>query len=122
MLDGALARYMNIQSERGAFIDMVCDYTSFFVVFLTFGYYGFVDLMMGTVFIIAYMALQAMISMAVMKGVKVFPVIRPKLLVYLAFFVYLVSGYDFVNDVVIFMTFYMIVTDFFVFRKIICSI
>lgn len=122
MLDGALARYLNKQSERGAFIDMVCDYLSFFIVFLTFGYYGMVDYFIGTVFLIVYIVLQAFVSFAVIKGIKLFPVIRAKLFVYLFFLIFLFSGYNFMNEFLIVITAYTFVTDFFIYRKIICSI
>lgn len=122
MLDGSLARYLKISSERGAFTDMVCDYISFFIVFLSLVFYGMADPFAALVYVISYLALQSFVSFSVMKGVKLFPVIRTKFGVYFFFLIYLAGGGNYMNEFLIFASFYMIMTDFFIYRKIVCSL
>lgn len=122
LLDGSLARYLNISSERGAFIDMVCDYLVFFITISTFCYYDFIDCFIGLVFSIVYLTEQGFISLAVLKGIKLFPVFRAKLFIYFFFVLYLITGFNFMNEVLLISVFYTFIADFFIFRKIICSL
>ncbi len=121
-LDGSVARLKKEDSEGGAFIDMVCDYTFFYAAFLTFIYYGFVDAFAGVIFIIIYMALQGFVSLAIIKKIKLFYILRPKLPVYMFFLIYLFSGFNFMNEFIIAVSFYLLISIAFIYNKIKCSL
>lgn len=121
-LDGSVARIRKEDSESGAFIDMVCDYTFFYAAFVTFIYYGFLEAFAGIIFVIIYMALQGFVSLAIIKRIKLFYVMRPKLLVYLFFLIYLISGLNYMNEFILVMIFYLFISLIFIYNKIRCSL
>ncbi len=121
-LDGSVARIQKQDGESGAFIDMVCDYSFFYISFVTFVYYGFVNGFYGLIFTIVYMALQGFVSLGIIKRIKLFYILRPKLLVYMFFLIYLITGLNYMNEFVVLMIIYLTISLFFIFNKIKCSL
>lgn len=117
-LDGAVARELAQVSVKGQMLDMFCDYVSFFVFMLTFEYFGLVDGFWTTVFLLSFVVAQALISFGILKGVKIFPVVRPKFVMYLVFVVWLATGQNFFDPLLVFWSVYLVITDLFLFSRI----
>lgn len=121
-VDGPLARYQHRLSVKGAVIDTVCDYLSFFIIFLTFLYYGLLSPFWGAVYILNYAVMLALIIFCRAMKITFFPVARSKYYVYLVFLYWLFTGVNFFDPFLVLCTVYMLVTNVFLFDRIRCSI
>jgi phosphatidylglycerophosphate synthase len=117
-VDGSVARLKNEASEKGAFIDAVADYVVYFFVFFTLFYYSFFNAFWGALHLLNYVVMQFFVSLAAIKKVQVFPVLRSKLLIYLFLLIWLAWGINYFDPLLIFLTVYMLITNLFLFIKI----
>ncbi len=121
-LDGPLARFQKRASVKGALIDIMSDYLSFFVVFMTFQYFGLLSPFWSSIYLVNYAAMLALIIFCRGLRVKFFPVIRSKYYLYLIFLVWLITGQNYFDPLLVFFSIYMVVTNFFLFDRIKCSL
>jgi phosphatidylglycerophosphate synthase len=121
-LDGAIARKRLIQSIKGAIIDVTCDYAGFFAVFLTFLYFGLMNHFWGAFYAINYVALLFLIIIARSLRVKIFSIIwRSKYFIYLVYLIWLITGINYFDPVLVFFSIYMVITNYFLIKRIVCS-
>lgn len=121
-LDGVVARFMKVDSNKGAFVDFAFDYTFFIIVFFTFVFYGLMNPFWSALYILNYIIMQGLIIFAFYNKIKLFPVIRSKYIVYFFFFIWVISGFNLLNWLVVLMSVYMIVTNIFIFNSIKCRL
>jgi phosphatidylglycerophosphate synthase len=117
-IDGTVARLQKADSERGAFNDFIADYTVYMIVFLTMLFYGLLNPFWATFHTFNYLTMQMLVIYANYKEIEVFPVIRSKFLVYLFFVIWLITANNYFDGLLVFMTIYMIITNFFLYLKI----
>ncbi len=113
-VDGVLARKMHIESEFGAILDVVVDYFVYFSVFFTLVFYGVVDGFWGGIHSVNYLFMQSLIVFANYKRIDVFPVIRSKFLVYFLFALFIFTGRNYFDFVIVFLSVYMFFTNLFI--------
>lgn len=122
-MDGPLARYIKKESKWGAFLDhLICDQFSFFAIFLTFLYFGLLNSFWASFYLLNYVLMLAFILYCNNFGIKIFPVVRSKLLIYLAFFIWLLSGNNYFDIFVVFFSVYMVTINSLLIYKIKCSL
>ena len=122
-LDGAIARKKLIHSIKGSVIDVTCDYVGFFAVFLTFFYFELMNHFWGALYAINYMALLFLVVIARSLKVKIFSVIlRSKYFIYLIYLIWLITGNNYFDPVLVFFGIYMAITNFFLIKRIVCSL
>ncbi len=123
LLDGALARFTHKETARGQFLDhIVADYVSFFIIFLSFIYYGLVNPFWGAVYVLNYAVMLSLIFYCNYARIKLFPIERSKYIVYLAFFLWLFMANNILDITVVFFSIYMIVTNAILLNRIRCSL
>lgn len=123
ILDGALARFTHKETARGEFLDhIVADYVSFFIIFLSFVYYGLVNPFWGAVYVLNYAVMLSMIFYCNYRHIKFFPIARSKYVVYMAFFLWLLTANNFLDITVVFFSVYMIVTNIILLNRVRCSL
>lgn len=122
LLDGSLARHLKIDTERGAFLDAGCDYASFFIVVLTFLYYGVFNSFWGSFYLLNYSILLFLVIIAGLKQVQLFTIIRSKFLFFFVYFVWILTGLSFFDHFMVLFGVYMAVTNYFIFDRIKCSL
>jgi len=121
-LDGPLSRHMNKATTRGAVTDIMSDYLSFFIIFLTFLYFGLLNPFWGAIYILNYAVMLALVIICRGLRIKFFPVIRSKYYVYLVFIVWIINGQNYFDPMLVLFSVYMFVTNFFLFERIKCSL
>jgi len=121
-LDGPLARKKGLPESNGSVIDFACDHIGFFAIFMTFFYYQLLSPFWGALYLVNYSILLSMVIFCRILKIKFFPVVRSKYYIFMIFFIWLVSGCNFFDAVLVFFTVYMVVTNFFLFDRIRCSI
>jgi phosphatidylglycerophosphate synthase len=122
-LDGPVARAKGGSVARqGAVIDFACDHLGFFIIFMTFFYYGLMNPFWGSLYLVNYVVMLAMVLFCNALKIRFFPVIRSKYMIYLIFFVWLMTGYNHFDAVLVFFTFYMAITNYFLFTRIRCQL
>ncbi len=121
-LDGALARFYSKPSARGAFTDITVDYVSFFIIFLTLLYFKFLDPFWGSLYLINYIVLIFLSIILNYLEVKVFPVLKSKSFIYFLFLLFVLSGLNWFDPVLVFFSVYMLVANSFLFYKLRCLI
>lgn len=117
-IDGVLARAQGKDGTAGAFVDFTSDYFVYFVVFFTFLYYGLIGGFWGALHLLNYLVMQFLIVYANFHMIEVLPVLRSKLLIYLFFLIWLISGVNYFDPLIVLLTVYMLVTNFFLYHKI----
>ncbi len=120
-LDGALARLNGMPSLRGEMLDTSIDYLSFFTVFLTFMYHGLVSPFWGAVYLLNYVIMVCFIVFLNALKLKLFVTIKSRLLVYLFFLIWLVTGNNYFDPLLVLAIVYMMVTNIFLFHRLRCS-
>ena len=120
-LDGPLARYSNKASDRGAIVDLLCDYGSFFAVFLTVAIYGLMTTFWALFYAIQYALMLLLVMYCRSKSIRFFPVVRSKYYLYLMFLWLLVSGINWFDPFLVLFSVYMTTTNIFLFDRIQCS-
>jgi len=121
-LDGPMARFSGKASTRGAVVDIMFDHLSFFIIFLTFLYFGLLNPFWGSVYLVNYVIMLAFIIFCRGLRIKFFPVIRSKYYVYMVFFIWLMTGQNYFDPFLVCFSFYMFATNFFLFDRIKCSL
>jgi len=121
-IDGPLARFQHRLSVKGAIIDVVCDYLSFFIIFLTFLYYGLLSPFWGAVYLLNYVVMLALVIFCRAMKITFFPVLRSKYYIYSVFLIWLITGSNFFDPFLVLCSVYMVVTNIFLFDRIRCSI
>lgn len=120
-LDGSLARYLKRDSRRGAFLDVSCDYVAFFTTFLVFFYFKLFNPFWGALYILNYAVLEGFVIYGRVSRLTLFPVFNrviPNYGCYLVFFIWLISGYNYFDPFLVFVSIYMAVTNFFLFLRV----
>ncbi|MFC1749356.1 CDP-alcohol phosphatidyltransferase family protein [Pseudomonadota bacterium] len=122
-LDGAVARSRGGALTKGAITDITCDYVSFFAIFLTFLFFGLMSHFWAALYAISYVAMIFLVIIARSLKVKIFSVIlRSKMIIYLAFLIWLITGRNYFDPVLVFFSVYMVITNYFLIKKIKCSV
>ncbi len=123
LIDGALARFTHKETARGEFLDhIVADYMSFFIIFLSFLYYGLVNPFWGAVYVLNYAILLSLSFYCNSGRIKLFPIVRSKYVVYTAFFLWLFMTNNVLDITVVFFSVYMIVINIILLNRIRCSL
>jgi phosphatidylglycerophosphate synthase len=122
VLDGALSRYLQKENPRGFLLDIASDNLGFFAAFLTFLYFGLMDPFWSAVYLLNYTILVFLTIILRSLHIHFFPVFRSKYVIYGFFFIWLVSGQNYFNPVIVFFALYMTVSNLFLFHKLRCSI
>jgi len=117
-IDGPLARSKHISTGRGALTDLACDHLSFLVVFMTFFYYQLMGGFWGALYLVNYFVMLAMVIYCRSMKIRFFPVIRSKYMIYIVFLIWLLTGVNYFDAVIVFFTVYMVLTNFFLFERI----
>ncbi|MBU0667894.1 CDP-alcohol phosphatidyltransferase family protein [Patescibacteria group bacterium] len=121
-LDGSVARVMKKESAKGEFTDKAVDYASFAVVYFTFLYFGLFSPFWAAVLLLNYAIMQSLIIFGQMMEVKLFPILRPKMIIYLFFLVWLISGQNLFDPLLVVLSVYLLVSNYFLIAKIRCSL
>jgi len=121
-IDGPLARIKGSVSVSGELTDLACDQLSFLIVFMTFLYYQLVGSFWGALYIVNYFLMLAMVIYCRLNKIRFFPVLRTKYVIYLVFLLWILTGVNFFDTVIVFFTVYMVLTNYFLFQKIRCSL
>jgi phosphatidylglycerophosphate synthase len=121
-LDGPLARRKGLPESGGSVIDFACDHLGFFVIFMTFFFYQLLSPFWGAIYLVNYSLMLSMVIFCRALKIRFFPVIRSKYYIFLIFFIWLVSGYNYFDPTLVFFSVYMAITNFFLFDRIRCSI
>lgn len=121
-VDGPLARLRGHLSVKGAMTDILCDHLSFFIIFLTFLYFGVISPFWAAVYLLNYVLLLTFVVYCRATRVKFFPVIRSKYYFYFTFFVLLLTGHNYFDPFLVLFSVYMVITNIFLFDRIRCSL
>lgn len=122
ILDGAYARFLKAESAKGFLLDIFCDYVSFFLIFLTFLFYHFVPSFWGAIFLLNYVVMAFFTLILDSLQVALPYIIKAKYTLYVFFGVWLVTGYNFMDAVIVFFALYMVVSNLYLFHKLRCSL
>jgi len=121
-VDGSLARFLKKDSSVGEFLDKGADYFSFIVVFFTFLYFGMLSPFWAAAHVLNYALMQSFVMFAQIRKINIFPILRPKFIIYFFFIVWIFTGQNFFDPVLVVLTVYLIVSNLFLFLKIKSSI
>ena len=121
-LDGALARLQGVPSIKGEMLDTSIDYLSFFTVFLTFMYHGLVSPFWGAVYLLNYVIMMCLLIFINALKLKLFVVIKSRLLVYLFFIIWLITGNNYFDPLLVLGIVYMMITNIFLFHRLRCCL
>ncbi|MCC7196764.1 CDP-alcohol phosphatidyltransferase family protein [Candidatus Peregrinibacteria bacterium] len=120
-LDGPLARYTHTASDRGALVDLICDYGSFSAVFITIAYYGLMTPFWAALYFVQYALMLYLVTYCRRKNIRFFPVVRSKYYLYLMLLWLLVTGLNWFDPFLVLFGVYMTATNIFLFDSIRCS-
>jgi len=124
-IDGSLARLVNGEvhvSTRGAILDAMVDYLVYFFVYFELLYLGFFNYFWASLHIANYLMMQFFVIAGNYLKVETFPVVRSKFIIYGLVLVWVLTGKNYFDPVIVMMTVYMIVSNLFLFHKIRCSV
>jgi len=121
-LDGSVARVLQTPSAKGEFTDKAVDYFCFAIVYLSFVYFGLLSPFWSAVLLLNYAVMQSLVIFGQMMDVKLFPILRPKLVIYLFFLIWLISGQNFFDPLLVLLSVYLFVSNYFIISKIRCSL
>lgn len=119
-VDGALARFLKVESVRGSLLDRTLDHVGFLVVFFTLLYYEFFSAFWGGIYSVNYVILLFLLVILQSFSVKTFSVVRGKYFFYGMLLVWNFSGWNFFDPFIVVFSLYMIVVNYFLFRKLLC--
>jgi phosphatidylglycerophosphate synthase len=112
-LDGALARYLGTDSDKGKFVDQVCDITVFVIFILGVARLGLVNILMAILFVYVVSISKLFVVIKKNIGQKTDWVIHPFVgvfsnlplyLSYLLFTIWLIYGINYMNQAIIVFT------------------
>ena len=121
-LDGSLARFLKVESAKGELTDKAADYLSFSLVFLTFLYFGLLSPLWAAAHLLNYAVMQSFVTFAQMRKVKIFPIVRPKFVIYFFFLLWIITGQNYFDPVLVVLTVYLMISNLFLFIRIRCSL
>jgi phosphatidylglycerophosphate synthase len=119
-LDGPVARVSKKQGNKGAFLDIMCDHTGIFVATAGLVYYGLVNGVIGLVYIYIYTIMIIFTITRNVMGISPKIVIRTKYYVYILFAVYVIAGWNYLNEAMLLFSAIMlpsVLNDFSAIRK-----
>ena len=121
-LDGAYARFLNMKNSKGELLDRACDYAIFFVIFAAFMYYHVLNPWWGFVYFVNYTIM--VFLTATLNHLRIeFPyILKTKYFVYLFFLIWVVSGFNFFDPLIVFFAVYSIIANLFLFHRLRCSL
>lgn len=122
MLDGCLARCQHHLSQRGSLLDIGCDHAVFLIVMFSFIFFQMTSPFWMSLYLVNYTILLFMVLTMRSLQLHVIPVIRSKFYIYLVFLIWLITGYNYFDPVLVFFSIYMIITNVFLFHKLRCSL
>jgi len=76
----------------------------------------------AAVLLLNYAVMQSLVIFGQMMDVKLFPILRPKLVIYLFFLIWLISGQNFFDPLLVLLSVYLFVSNYFIISKIRCSL
>lgn len=120
-LDGPLARYSHSATERGALVDLICDYGSFTAVFFTIVFYGLMTSFWAVLYFVQYGLMLYLVTYCRSRNIKFFPVVRSKYYVYLMLLWLLITGINWFDPFLVLFSVYMTATNIFLIDRIRCS-
>ena len=118
-IDGSLARHANKSSAHLEWIDIFCDYASFFVIYLTLFFKGYLGGFWAYFYIINYAVMLWFVHYANSNKIRTFPVFRSKYFLYLTLVVFVVSGVNLFDPFLVLVGVYMFVSNVFLVQEII---
>ena len=121
-LDGPVARQLKKSSAQGAFLDVAADYASYVIIFFTALFFGLLNPFWAAAHVLTYAVMQSFVFFANIKSITIFPVVRPKSLFYLVLFIWLLSGQNYFDPFLVVSSVYLLVSNFFLFIRIKCSL
>jgi phosphatidylglycerophosphate synthase len=121
-LDGCLARYKKAENEGGALMDIAADHTFLFAAVLSLIHIKTVDGFWGAAFSLNYLLMIVLIMAMRAKNLHVFPVVRSKYYFYLAWLLFVFTGLNYLDILLVFFSIYMVLTNLFLFRNYRCSL
>ncbi len=121
-IDGPYARYTKKDSSNGALTDMICDYGSFIVFFMTIFFYGLMNRFWAGFYIVNYAVMISLVIFCHKKKINFFPVIRSKYYFYGIFLILLISGRNIFDPFLVFFSVYMLISNILLADKLRCSI
>jgi len=122
MLDGVVARKLKKSSAWGGMLDYTVDYTSFVIIFFTFLYYQVFSPFWGALFIFSYTLMHGFLLYMSMKKMHVFFIMKMRLWFYFFILIWVASGLNFFDPFLVVTTVYFLVTNFFLYNRIRCSL
>lgn len=111
LLDGALARKLDLDDERGSLIDFSFDYIGFFSFCLALIYFGFTNAFWTSFYVINYLLLEVLIIALRLYKQKVFYVFKSRLVLYLFFVLFVFFGLSFLDNMIVLLGVYMLVVN-----------
>lgn len=99
--DGSLARYMKLDSNAGALVDMICDHTGMVIVTTTLVYQGFIQGTIGLLYVYLYTLMIVCIIVLNRFGMALRFVIRTKYFLYALVAMWAIWRIDYVNTAII---------------------
>lgn len=121
-LDGPLARYSRRANERGALVDLVCDYGSFTAVFFTIVFYGLMTPFWAVLYFVQYGLMLYLVTYCRSRNIKFFPVVRSKYYVYLMLLWLLITNINWFDPFLVLFSVYMVATNIFLIDRVRCSL
>ena len=109
-IDGAYARHLGRPTQAGAFTDVVTDQMGMVVLSLAMIHYHFVPPLLGTAYLSLYLL---MISLAVIQnamGIPLQPLFRSKYFLFIAYFIWGITGYNLVPPLMVLASVLMFIT------------
>ncbi len=121
-LDGCLARYQKTESERGALLDIGVDHFVLFTVVLSLIYAKTIDGFWGAAYAVNYLLMISLVMAMRSLKLHVFPVVRSKYYLYLFWVIFIFTGLNYLDILLVFFSIYMFLTNLFLFHKLRCSL
>ncbi len=121
-LDGCLARYQKINSEKGALLDIGVDHFILFSVVLAFIFTKTIDGFWGAAYGLNYMLMIGLVMAMRSMKLHVFPIVRSKYYLYGLWALFIFTGLSYLDLFLVFFSIYMFLTNLFLFYKLRCSL
>ena len=107
LIDGALARKLGVDDERGSLIDFSFDYIGFFAFCLGLIYFGFTNAFWTSFYVVNYVVLEVLIIALRIYKTEIFYVFKSRLVLYLAFVLVVFFNFPFLDIMLVFLGAYM---------------
>jgi len=121
-VDGCLARFQKISSEKGALLDIASDHFVFFGVLLTLICFRTLDGFWGSLYSLNYLLMIVLVIVMRSINLHVFPILRSKYYFYALWTLLIFTGLNYFSVFLVFFCIYMFLTNLFLFHKLRCSL